>query len=59
MFFEAILGLKINLSTSDIVLVGGVGDVERLSRILGYGVASLPIKYLGLPLGAHYKAFNI
>ncbi|XP_062164997.1 uncharacterized protein LOC133871585 [Alnus glutinosa] len=53
--FEAVWGLKINLSKSEIVLVGDVGDVEELASILGCGVASLPIKYLGLPLGAKYK----
>jgi hypothetical protein len=37
------------------VPVGEVGDVEELASILGCGVASLPLKYLGLPLGAKYK----
>jgi hypothetical protein len=54
--FEAAFGLKINLSKSDIVAVGEVEDVEGLT---GCGVASLPIPYLGLPLGAHYKASSI
>jgi hypothetical protein len=44
------LGLKINLSESKIVLLGDVGDV-----VFGCGVASLPMKYLGLPLGVSYK----
>jgi hypothetical protein len=57
--FEAVSGLKINLSKSEIVLVGDVGDVEGLARILGCRVASLPMKYLGLPLGASYKASTI
>lgn len=33
--------------------------MEGLTSILGSGVASLPMKYLGLPLGAHYKASTI
>ena len=45
--FEAASGLKINLSKSEIVLIGDVGDVEGLTSILGCRVASLPIKYLG------------
>jgi len=53
--FEAASGLRINLSKSEMVQVGEVGDVEELASILGCGVASLPIKYLGLPLGAKYK----
>jgi hypothetical protein len=37
------------------VPVGEVRDVEELASILGGGVALLPLKYLGLPLGAKYK----
>jgi hypothetical protein len=54
--FEAIFGLKINLSKSELVLVDGMEDVGRLARILGCRVSSLPMKYLSLPLGASYKA---
>jgi hypothetical protein len=57
--FEVVSGLKTNLSKSEIVPVGEVGDVEELASILGYGVALLPIKYLGLPLRAKYKDSNI
>jgi hypothetical protein len=53
--FLAVSGLKINLSKSEIVPICEVGDVEELASILACGVASLPIKYLGLPLGAKYK----
>jgi hypothetical protein len=53
--FEAISGLKINLLKSVIVPIGEVEDVEGLSRILGCGVESLPLMYLGLPLGAPYR----
>jgi len=52
-------GLKINLSKSKLVPVGNVGDIEGLACILGCRVASLPMKYLGLPLGASYKATSI
>lgn len=57
--FEAVLGLQINLSKSEIVSVGEVEDAEELASILGCGVASLPIKYLGLSLGAKYKDSHI
>jgi hypothetical protein len=30
--------------------------VGRLAGILGCGVSTLPVKYLGLPFGASYKA---
>ena len=49
------MGLKINLSKSVIAPIGEVGDVEGLSRILRCGVDSVPLTYLGLPLGAHYR----
>jgi hypothetical protein len=52
--FEAVSGLKINLSKCDIVPISEVGDVEGLSRILGYGVGWVPFTYLGFPLGAQY-----
>jgi hypothetical protein len=45
--FEAVSRLKINLSKSEIVLVGDVGNGEGLASILGCRVASLPMKYLG------------
>jgi hypothetical protein len=57
--FEAMSGLKIKLSKSEIVPVCDVEDVEGLASILGCGVDSLPMKYLGLPLSAHYKASTI
>jgi hypothetical protein len=57
--FEAILSLKINMSKFEIVPIGDVGDVMGLASILVCGVASLLMKYLGLPLSAHYKASTI
>jgi hypothetical protein len=49
------LGLKINLSKLEIVVVGDVDNLEVLASILECRVAFLPMKYLGLPLGALYK----
>jgi len=49
-------GLKINLAKSVLVLVGCVDNVDGLAGVLGYGVSLLPLKYLGLPLGASFKA---
>jgi hypothetical protein len=53
--FEAVSGLKVNLSKSMIVPIGVVGNLEALSSILGCGVESLPLIYLGLPLGATHR----
>jgi hypothetical protein len=38
-----------------LVLVGDV-NLDDLSGILGCGVSYLPLKYLGIPLGAPFKA---
>ena len=50
-FFEAITGLKVNVGKSEIV----VGNLDALARILYCKVGCLPMSYLGMPLGAHYK----
>ena len=59
MWFEAILGLKINLSKSEIILVGGVTNVESLARKLGCRIGALPTSYLGLPLGAPHNSVSV
>jgi hypothetical protein len=57
--FEAASGLRINLGKSEIVPIGEVEDVGRLANLLGCRVGSLPMTYLGLPLGASYKFTSI
>ncbi|XP_035544681.1 uncharacterized protein LOC118348042 [Juglans regia] len=57
--FEAVSGLKINLAKTEMVAVGEVRNIRGLANILGCGVVSLPLKYLGLPLGASFKAKTI
>jgi hypothetical protein len=44
---------------SNLIPVGNVDQMEWLDRILGCGVAILPMKYLGIPLGASYKSTHI
>ena len=58
-FFEAIIGLKVNVGKSEIVLVGEVGNLDALARILCCKVGCLPMSYLGMPLGAHFKDASI
>jgi hypothetical protein len=53
--FEAVSGLRVNLGKSVIVAIGEVENIGALANILGCSVAGLPMKYLGLPLGASYK----
>ena len=59
MWFEAMSGLRINLSKSDIIPIGSVDNVEELANELGCRVGSIPTLYLGLPLGARHKAVGI
>jgi hypothetical protein len=53
--FEATSNLKINMSKSMIVPIGAMGNLEVLSSIFGCEVESLPLTYLGLPLGATHR----
>ena len=54
MWFEVCSGLKINLEKSELILVGRV-NIDDLALELGCKVGSLPLCYLGLPLGAPFK----
>ena len=58
-WFEAALGLRINLAKSEIISVGDVDEVEELAVELGCRVGSLPSQYLGLPLGAPNRATSV
>jgi len=57
--FEAASGLRINLAKLEMVPMGIVENVDGLVGILGCRVSSLPLKYLGLPLEASFKAKSI
>ena len=59
LWFEAVSGLKINLGKSELVAVGAVHNMEILVAVLGCNQGSLPMKYLGLPLGAKFKDKSI
>jgi hypothetical protein len=59
LLLESAFGLKVNLFKLVLIPVGNVDQVGMLAGILGCGVASLPVKYLGLLLGASYKAKHI
>ena len=54
-WFEAVFGLKINLSKPELVPVGMVHNLDLLLNVLGCKQGTLPMKYLGLPLGAKFK----
>ena len=54
-WFEAVSGLKVNLGKFELVVVGAVHNMDLLVAVLGCKQGSLPMKYLGLPLGAKFK----
>jgi hypothetical protein len=49
LYGQAILGLKINLVKSELVLVGHVPNVEALADILGCRVSALPLTHPLIP----------
>ena len=51
-WFEAVSGLKVNWGKSEPVAVGAIHNMDLLVVVLGCKQGSLPMKYLGLPLGA-------
>jgi hypothetical protein len=59
LFFKDVSALKVNLAKSVFVPMGNVDNIGKLAGILGCGTSSLPLKYLGIPLRASYKAKSI
>ena len=54
--FQAMTSLKVNALKSEMVPIGEVHNVFVLAEILGCRVGSLPMTYLGMPLGASHKS---
>ena len=57
--FQVVTGLKVNVHKCEMVPIGEVDDVHALANILGYKVGSLPMSYLGMPLGASHNSPSI
>ena len=57
--FQAFTGLKVNMGKSEIVPIGEVRNIQSLANILQCRVGSLPMIYLGMPLGSLYKTASI
>ena len=59
--FQAFTGLKVkvNVRKSEIVPIGEVSNIQTLANILQCRVGSLPMLYLGMPLGFLYKTASI
>ncbi|RVW14277.1 Transposon TX1 uncharacterized 149 kDa protein [Vitis vinifera] len=58
-WFEAALGLRMNLAKSEIIPVGEVEEILELAAELGCKVGSLASQYLGLPLGVPNRASSM
>ncbi|KAH0709195.1 hypothetical protein KY284_010622 [Solanum tuberosum] len=57
--FEGISGLHVNWHKSCLYPVNQVANMQVLAENLGCQVASLPTKYLGMPLGAKNKEVEV
>lgn len=52
--FQAASGLKINMKKSELIMLDN-NSSDSLAGVLGCKTAQLPIKHLGIPLGAMHK----
>ena len=57
--FQAITSLKVNVGKSEIIPIREVNNLDALANILSCKVGSLPMKYLGMPLGTSFKTASI
>ena len=57
--FEAVTGLRVNITKSEMVPMGDVVDLPGLAALLSCKIGSTPLSYLGMPLGAPFKALSI
>ena len=57
--FQGFIGLKVNVGKSEIFPIGEVRNIRSLVNILQCRVGSLPMIYLGMPLGSLYKIASI
>ncbi|XP_026396756.1 uncharacterized protein LOC113291436 [Papaver somniferum] len=57
--FEAMTGLKVNLSKSSTLSVGADDKIQEMAEILNCGIEQLPLKYLGLQVGANSRNASI
>ena len=58
-WFEVVSSLKINLRKLELVPMGVVHNFGLLLNVLGCKQGTLPMKYLGLPLGDKFKEKTI
>ena len=58
-WFEVVSRLRENLHELEVVPVGDVPYLEELVAVLGCKLSTLPMTYLGLPLGAKFNSTMI
>ena len=56
LLFEAMTGLRVNLSKSSLIPIGEIPNIHHLASFFHCGISALPSIYLGLPLGASFKS---
>ena len=56
MLFEAMPGLRLNLSKSSLIPIGEIPNIHHLASFFDCGISALSSIYLGLPLGASFKS---
>jgi hypothetical protein len=57
--FKAMTGLRVNMSKSEMVPIGVVPNLSSLADILSCRIGTLPMTYLGMPLGSSFKALGV
>ena len=50
------LGLRVNLSKSSLILIGEVLNIHHLGSFFGCEASAFSSTYMGLPLGASFKS---
>jgi hypothetical protein len=58
-YFEAVTGLRVNMSKSELVPMGDVPNLSTLANIMCCRIRVLPMTYLGTSLGASFESKNI
>jgi hypothetical protein len=58
-YFEATTSLRVNMSKSEMVPMGVVGNLPALADLLCFRVRAFPMPYLGMPLGASFKVMSV
>ncbi len=53
------MGLRVNMSKSEMVPIGEVTNLSYLADILSCHIDRLPMTYLGMPLGSSFKALGV